>query len=48
MMAREINTESVHVLLIAIGQNNVMLDECNPVNNSVCVWGHSSFLKFVS
>lgn len=38
MMAREINTESSsHVLLIAIGQNNVMLDECNPVNNSVCV-----------
>lgn len=45
--AREINTESVHILLIAIGQSNVMPDECNPINNLVCVWGRSCFLKFV-
>lgn len=43
----EINAESVHILLIAIGQSNVMLDECNAINNLVCIWGHSCFLKFV-
>lgn len=47
MVPCEINTESVHILLIAIGQSNVMPDECNPINNLVCVWGHSCFLKFV-
>ena len=43
MVPREINTESVHILLIAIGQSNVMPDECNPINNLVCVWDILAF-----
>lgn len=47
MMPSEINTESVHILLMAIGQSNIMPDECNAINNLVFIWGHSCFSKFV-